>query len=248
MADESKDLTDWSEPREPRRWPIWVGAIISVAWLAYLVIYRFSTSAQFAALPPNEFGDFLAGAFAPLAFLWLVLGFWQQGQELRHSADALRLQGRELQHSVEQQRELVEVTREQLHFENLKLEEARAELDRSSKPRLHIIATGSTGNPPGKRLHEFKLVNYGQTCTNVKIHVMQQGRTIEVTRLSNEVPAEFRLDIPVQNPLIMINLMISYWDVRQRYDTEEFCLTYDNGTYHSAKVAPINDDTGPDEA
>lgn len=30
----------------------------------------------------NQFGDFLAGAFGPLAIFWLVLGFFQQGQEL----------------------------------------------------------------------------------------------------------------------------------------------------------------------
>lgn len=46
-------------------------------------------------LSGNEFGDFLAGVFSPLAFLWLVLGFFQQGQELRASIHALELQGDE---------------------------------------------------------------------------------------------------------------------------------------------------------
>lgn len=32
----------------------------------------------------NEWGDLLAGLFAPLAFLWLVVGYFQQGQELRN--------------------------------------------------------------------------------------------------------------------------------------------------------------------
>ena len=34
-------------------------------------------------MPLNEVGDFLAGVFGPLAILWLVLGFLQQGKELR---------------------------------------------------------------------------------------------------------------------------------------------------------------------
>lgn len=38
----------------------------------------------------NEFGDFLAGFAAPLAFFWLVLGFFQQGEELRLQAKELR--------------------------------------------------------------------------------------------------------------------------------------------------------------
>lgn len=31
----------------------------------------------------NEWGDLLAGLFAPLAFLWLVVGYYQQGQEMK---------------------------------------------------------------------------------------------------------------------------------------------------------------------
>lgn len=64
----------------------------------------------------NELGDFLAGAFGPLAIFWLVLGFFQQGQELRNSVATLELQAKELANSVEQQRELVNVSRKQ--FEN----------------------------------------------------------------------------------------------------------------------------------
>jgi hypothetical protein len=57
----------------------------------------------------NELGDFLAGAFGPLAIFWLVLGFLQQGEELQHSVRALQLQAEELKHSVDAQRELVAI-------------------------------------------------------------------------------------------------------------------------------------------
>ena len=36
-------------------------------------------------------GDFLGGVSSPLAFLWLVLGFFQQGREIRLSNKALQL-------------------------------------------------------------------------------------------------------------------------------------------------------------
>ncbi|WP_155945687.1 hypothetical protein [Metapseudomonas resinovorans] len=55
-----------------------------------------------------------------MAFLWLVLGYFQQGEELR-------LQANELKNSVEQQKELVGVTREQLSAER---EVAREERER----------------------------------------------------------------------------------------------------------------------
>jgi len=38
-------------------------------------------------LPPNELGDFLAGAFAPLAFLWIVVGYLMQSAELKQQKD-----------------------------------------------------------------------------------------------------------------------------------------------------------------
>ena len=66
------------------------------------------------AMRPNEWGDFLAGSFGPVAFLWLVLGFIQQGHELKQNGEALRLQADELKNSVEQHKDLVAATREQV--------------------------------------------------------------------------------------------------------------------------------------
>ena len=121
-----------------------LGLVLSAAYLAMIGTYWFGAQAQFASLTPNELGDFLAGAFSPLAFLWLVLGYMQQGEELKNSADALWLQGEELQNSVTQQRELVEVTREQLAHEReaLAAEERRlaaaeaAVADRSARAKI----------------------------------------------------------------------------------------------------------------
>jgi hypothetical protein len=48
----------------------------------------------------NKWGDWAAGMFAPLAFGWLVLGYFQQGEELR-------LQAQELRASVKQQTAMV---------------------------------------------------------------------------------------------------------------------------------------------
>lgn len=49
------------------------------------------------ALPINEWGDFFVGAVAPLAFLWLALGYFQQGNELRQNTEALIAQERQLE-------------------------------------------------------------------------------------------------------------------------------------------------------
>ena len=94
-----------------------IGAAISIFWLCALAYLAFRDTGAFTKMAPNEWGDFFAGCFAPLAFLWLVLGYMQQGEELQLSTKALQLQAKELSNSVEQQRALVEVTRQQLDSE-----------------------------------------------------------------------------------------------------------------------------------
>lgn len=91
------------------------GYALTALWAAVLAAYLFfDGAAKWKALlsaPPNELGDFLAGAFAPLAFLWLALTVWLQSRELRlqrrelqQNGEALRLQAEELRNSVEQLR------------------------------------------------------------------------------------------------------------------------------------------------
>jgi hypothetical protein len=90
------------------------GSFITGFYLGLIAVYVISQWGKFCDLPPNELGDFLAGAFGPVAFLWLVLGYLQQGKELRQNGEALRMQADELRNSVEQHKELVRATQEQV--------------------------------------------------------------------------------------------------------------------------------------
>jgi len=114
----------------------------------------------------NEVGDFLAGIFSPLAFLWLVLGFLQQGKELQASRSALLLQAEELRSSVEQQKELVKVSREQhmLEMEGRQAEQRRYEL--AMQPVLDI-RLGRSSYSVGRINSEFTLHNTGHQITRV---------------------------------------------------------------------------------
>lgn len=80
------------------RWGIWGTALYLGALLGYGVF----AGRDFTKLTPNEVGDFLAGAFAPLAFLWLVLGYRMQALELEQNSKALRQQAEEMRNAVEQ--------------------------------------------------------------------------------------------------------------------------------------------------
>lgn len=73
-------------------------------WLACNLVINFD---DVKALKLNEKGDFLAGIFSPLAFLWLVYGYLQQGQELKQNTKALNMQAEELRISNESLRQQV---------------------------------------------------------------------------------------------------------------------------------------------
>ena len=69
-----------------------IGVGVTAVWLTFTA-FMFLTREHRKL---NEWGDFFAGFFAPMAFFWLVLGYMQQGEELKHSTEALRPQAEEL--------------------------------------------------------------------------------------------------------------------------------------------------------
>ncbi|MEN8722506.1 MAG: hypothetical protein ABF335_06425 [Alphaproteobacteria bacterium] len=71
--------------------------------------FDFSFS-EFQSLDLNEKGEVLGGVFGPLAMFWLILGFWQQGQELK-------LQVRELGNSVDALKNQANAMNAQIGFE-----------------------------------------------------------------------------------------------------------------------------------
>ncbi len=85
-------------------WRIWLGLFLTVGWLLLGATYISTTIgwSNFSSLPAAELGSFLEGAFAPLAFLWLVIGYFLQQKELEQNTDALLAQAEEIQRSAEQ--------------------------------------------------------------------------------------------------------------------------------------------------
>ena len=75
-----------------RDWRIGFGIVVTVIWLAggiWYVLFR-SGAASSMRLSPEVLGSFLEGAFAPLAFLWLVIGLFIQQKELANNSRAIR--------------------------------------------------------------------------------------------------------------------------------------------------------------
>jgi len=85
-------------------WRVTLGAIISVSWLAILGLYIGHSTGwtNIGDEPIERVGNFLEGAFAPLAFLWLVIGYFLQKKELMQNTDAIKMQYIEIQKSAAQ--------------------------------------------------------------------------------------------------------------------------------------------------
>ena len=75
-----------------RDWRIWFGIVVTAGWIGgglwYVLAVGRSTPGQDFTL--DVIGSFLEGAFAPLAFLWLVIGLFIQQRELANNTEALR--------------------------------------------------------------------------------------------------------------------------------------------------------------
>ena len=164
-ADGVASSTAEAKLSERRRGLPRVGFYFSGAYLFFLLAMAIVAWDKLFVLTPNEFGDMLAGAFAPLAFLWLVLGFFQQGEELQASVRALELQGEELRNSVEQQRELVKVNREQMETAIEAANSQRVAEEFAAQP-VFVPANGRSFRGDSARF-EIGFRNAGAKATNV---------------------------------------------------------------------------------
>lgn len=155
-----------------------LGVTLTVMYLCFLWFLIGGRVGGLATLELNAVGDFFAGVFGPVAILWLVLGFFQQGYELRQNNQALALQAAELKNSVEQQKDLVEVTRAQLQME---FDAIRASSERrANEIRPFFVAEGGGGSHSGTD-HElsFSIRNLGHKVTRVEFKFSEEFKALE---------------------------------------------------------------------
>lgn len=182
----------------------------------------------------NEFGDFLAGAFSPVAFLWLVLGFVQQQRELQQNTEALRLQADELKNSVDQYKEMVAIAREQLLADASLIEENKKSREAETKPSIKLNAF--TWQSKSGELYTYKItfVSDERDARNVEIEFAKEfGKykhfRFDVVKKTLYLPEiEMRLvDIPDE-----VELFVSFESViGKRYKHRYRCYEMNDGHY-----------------
>jgi hypothetical protein len=90
-------------PIQQRDWRLRVSMALTVGWLVLGLFYISSIIGwtAFATQQAPALGSFLEGAFAPLAFLWLVVGFFLQQQQLQENTHSIRQQLEEMRRAAD---------------------------------------------------------------------------------------------------------------------------------------------------
>jgi hypothetical protein len=206
------------------------GVIATIAYVGLMLAYSWHMRGLMVAMKPEEFATFLSGVFAPLAFLWLVLGFRQQGDELQNSARALWLQGEELRNSVEQQRALVEVSREQLNAEYQARLSAEEEADRTAQPHLMMTLGGQYAVPV--RQLDLRVNSAGPTCSNVLVIANGEPKA-EATILRDGEHTGFGMVFQTPVEVRPLEVDVAYNDLRGNRRAQKF-------------LVPVDEKGGPD--
>jgi len=88
---------------EDRDWRLPMSLAITVVWLVLGVVYLswIEGWGKFLGQGAPSVGGFLEGAFAPLAFLWLVVGFFLQQKQLSENTATIQAQLVEMRRTAE---------------------------------------------------------------------------------------------------------------------------------------------------
>lgn len=238
--------------------------VLTLGWIVF-VYYLWKYSGIKKPDELNELGDFIAGAFAPLAFFWLVRGYYQQGEELRQNTQALKMQGKELANSVLQQQHIVALTKEELEITKKELEQQRKLRKSLAQPIFHFTDSMTHFSPHLRTLPEvvelkFKFYNSKTIARNVAINSMVDELTfeknyyeiVETVGLNDKNHLElcikfksavFNLE---KDPIYTCDFLISFIDNEGEFTQWDFLIKVSRevdhfGTFIRGKIITISD-------
>lgn len=216
---------------------------------SYSIIYLICYANLKQAMALNELGDFLAGAFSPLAFLFLYLGYKQQGKELKQNTTALKLQYRELANSVEQQKLLVETTQADLELTKKK-ESRQNTLDTiEAQPFFHFekfnispVAKNLDGTSNGILILNCQIKNSRAICRNIDFIIESLSKNTTLTTHVNYLNNDLTL-----SPQISLYLPYGYeYETFDSFEVDiniKYLDAYDNQQFQLIKLTISRDYT-----
>lgn len=212
-------------------WRVTGGYAIALLVLGALVVFGEQGVDAFREMAPNEVGDLLAGVAGPVAFIWLVYGYFLQGIAIRQQADELRLntkvlelQAEELKNSVEQQRELVDVSKRQFEAQLNAIEKEQEKQRAASQPMFVFNTVGVSYAPGDQILARMSIQNTGAAVTNVEFswgpHVFHKKLRDMTTFESGRKVLfswSYRRDVPVSDLWLAVEFTDSFGERRKHF-------------------------------
>lgn len=189
-------------------------SLVTILYL-WLTCNLFINFDEVKALKLNEKGDFLAGIFSPLAFLWLVYGYLQQGKELKQNNEALRLQSEELANLVKEQSKQNNIHEQGM---NIKRIEAKPKIVFNNASYTYKINDHSEEYFEGTVFY-FHIINYGKVAKDV--HIFGKGFKRSFYKLESDTMTPMYFSFPenmekelneFQGKLLNLEFIISYCD------------------------------------
>lgn len=191
----------WAKQQKFEKW----ARVITSLYLSVFLAVVLARITELFTLPLNELGDFAAGMFAPLAFLWLVLGYQQQGRELANSNTALILQATELRSLVENQRV------------------ANENHERTLEPLFELRYLGDSATDTGP-VYLFEVVNVGGYCKRLSFKAYGPGMH-DSTELLGSLPTSHVRKLSVSDmkeDWVFYRFSFAYETLSGRSGTKDF--------------------------
>ncbi|EPJ90653.1 MULTISPECIES: hypothetical protein [Pseudomonas] len=185
------------------------GIVVTIVYLGAIASQIWFRIPSFYMLTLNEVGDFLAGVLGPVSIFWLILGFKQQGDELK-------AQAAEMSNSVREQKNLVDNSAKQFHAMMESLELQRKTLALQHAPRVEPYSV-LTFTAESKDIIGLIVMNYGHEAKNVEVWTSFDGQQASLLKsyeyLEKDDGEDVRIELPSFDILEGVRLYIGYEDV-----------------------------------
>lgn len=149
-------------------------------------------------MPLNELGDYLAGAFSPLAFLWLVYGYFMQNSELKSQ--------------LKEYKESVRLTQENLNLQKEIFEKGQLDKFLRNQPKFWDPSCKPYKSKSNLTLCVLQIANLGAKAFKVQL------------TLENGLPASNIVGECIKGNFFEIKTNIPYH--RSEGENEKYWLTY----------------------
>lgn len=227
--------TNEAENRATGAWKtLTIAGLVSVVWLGAALLLGWNAvpceppgNGTFGCLKANEWGDYLAGVFAPLAFIWLVATVWIQSSELREQRRELALTRQELADNRDVMKEQAAEARNQAKFigeqtEIIKSERVSREAEELFNAHVAELGLRLRQYPLAFKVHcrdqQTILAHVSQHPTdqqNIAATVASMRAHARTNRETFGLSAIFIADYPYDLERIF-NSVVSCWEASQK--------------------------------